>query len=57
MKILQIICLFVLMSIGTGCKKETTEPTVEQKEQGTLPEQTTDTLTQPTDTLKSAETP
>jgi uncharacterized lipoprotein NlpE involved in copper resistance len=45
MKALQIICLFTLLGFAPGCKQEQKEPAVEQKEQGTLPETTADSVT------------
>lgn len=39
MKTIQILCLSAMLSFAVGCKKETTtETTVEQQEQGTLPD-------------------
>ncbi len=41
MKIIQVLCLSALLSFAIGCKKETTtETTIEQQEQGTLPDAT-----------------
>jgi hypothetical protein len=41
MKIIQLLCLSAMLSFAVGCKKETTtETTVEQTEQGTLPDAT-----------------
>jgi hypothetical protein len=41
MKTIQILCLSALLSFAIGCKKDTpAEPTVEQQEQGTLPDAT-----------------
>ena len=46
MKTIQILCLSALLSFAVGCKKNApAEPTVEQQEQGTLPDATaTDTV-------------
>jgi len=46
MKTIQILCLSALLSFAIGCKKDApAEPTVEQQEQGTLPDATaTDTV-------------
>ncbi|WP_185965608.1 hypothetical protein [Flavobacterium zepuense] len=58
MKTLQIICLFVLIGFGTSCKKEAETPSVQQQEQGTLPDSPVDTVAPPvTDTLNSSQTP
>ena len=52
MKILQIICLLAVLSFAIGCKKEATEPSIEQQEQGTLPDSPSDTVPpMPTDTI------
>jgi len=41
MKTIQILCLTALLSFAIGCKKDTpAPPTVEQTEQGTLPDAT-----------------
>ncbi|MXN92732.1 hypothetical protein GR160_16000 [Flavobacterium sp. Sd200] len=47
MKTIQIFAFAALLSFAVGCKKDTpTEPTVEQTEQGTLPDATAiDTVT------------
>lgn len=44
MKVLQIICLSALLSFAIGCKKESTTPSIQQQEQGTLPDTPTDTV-------------
>jgi hypothetical protein len=41
MKTIKILCLLAMLGFATGCKKDAaTEPTVEQQEQGTLPDAT-----------------
>ena len=62
MKLLQTMCLLAMLSFAIGCKKEAkepVEPTVEQKEQGTLPESSVDSVppapdSTATDTVKPA---
>jgi uncharacterized lipoprotein NlpE involved in copper resistance len=51
MKTLQIICLFVLIGFGTSCKNEPKTPSVEQQEQGALPEISKDTILPAIDTV------
>jgi len=54
MKTIQILCLSAILSLAIGCKKETTtETTVEQTEQGTLPDATASDTINPatTDTV------
>lgn len=61
MKIIQILCLLAILGFATGCKKDAaTEQTIEQQEQGTLPDATAlDTVnpavadTVPADTVKT----
>jgi len=50
MKTLQIISLIVLIGFGTSCKKEAETPSVQQQEQGTLPDSAMDTVP-PADSL------
>lgn len=47
MKTLQIICLSAILTLAVSCKKEPGEPAIEQKEMGTLPEVTTDSVMDP----------
>lgn len=47
MKTLQIICLSAMLTLAVSCKKEPGEPTIEQKEMGTLPAVTTDSVMDP----------
>jgi uncharacterized lipoprotein NlpE involved in copper resistance len=49
MKTLQLFCLAAMLSLAIGCKNETETPSIEQKEQGTLPKVETDTV--PKDTV------
>lgn len=44
MKNLMIICLLALAGIATGCKDEKDKTSVDQMEQGTLPNSTADTI-------------
>jgi len=52
MKKLQILCLSALLSFAIGCKKETETPSIEQKEQGTLPKVEADSV--PKDSVAGA---
>ncbi|MFL9845429.1 hypothetical protein [Flavobacterium rhizosphaerae] len=57
MKFISITCIALVLGLATtSCKdKETTAPSVEQQEMGTLPDTPADTI--PIDTLRSAEAP
>ncbi|MES2485868.1 MAG: copper resistance protein NlpE [Bacteroidota bacterium] len=54
MKTLQIFCLSALLGLAVGCKNEPETPSVEQKEQGTLPTVETDSV--PKDSVAGAAT-
>lgn len=47
MKKLLIPCLGALLIFATGCKNETTKDTIDQQEQGTLPDSKLDTVPPP----------